>query len=103
MELFKFLLFILLSFSQNAFSYRITGATSGINAASGERPARRDLRSFQSSGAAFDLYIQALQMLQATNQANLLSHFEIAGIRKYLMTEGLVDTYFTVQGVEYSD
>jgi tyrosinase len=82
MELFKLILVFLLSFSHNAFSYRITGPTSGINAATGERPSRRDLRTMQSSGPPFDLYIQALQMFQATNQANLLSWYSVAGIRK---------------------
>lgn len=81
-NLFRFFIFFLLSFSHNAFSYRITGATSGINAQTGERPARRDLRTFQSSGPAYHLYIQALQMFQATNQAQQLSHYEIAGIRE---------------------
>ncbi len=86
MKLFSFILLFLLSVSHDAFSYRITGPTSGINAQTGERPARRDLRTLQRSGEQFDLYIQALQMFQATNQRDLLSHYSIAGIREYTTT-----------------
>lgn len=84
MEFFKFIILFLLSFSHNVFSYRITGCTSGINAQTGERPFRRDLRSFQTSGPAWDLYIQALQMFQGANQADLLSWYSVSGIRKLI-------------------
>lgn len=81
MEFFKVLLLFLLSFSHDVFSYRITGPTSGVNAQTGERPSRRDLRTLQTSGAQWDLYIQALQMFQAANQADLLSWYQVSGIR----------------------
>jgi tyrosinase len=81
MELFKLTLVLFLSLSHHVLSYRITGPTSGVNAQTGERPSRRDLRTLQSSGPQFDLYIQALQMFQATNQGDLLSHYSVAGIR----------------------
>jgi tyrosinase len=82
MELFRFVLLFLLSFSQNALSYQITGPTSGVNVQTGERPSRQDLRNLQGSGPAFDLYIQALQMFQEADQRDLLSWYSVAGIRK---------------------
>ncbi|ERF74869.1 hypothetical protein EPUS_03253 [Endocarpon pusillum Z07020] len=95
MEFFTFVLLFLLSFSHDVFSYRITGPTSGVNAQTGERPARRDLRTLQTSGAQWDLYIQALQMFQAANQADLLSWYSVSGIhgRPYRSWDGVNGNY----------
>jgi hypothetical protein len=82
MELFKYILVLVLSFSHHAFSYQISGPTSGVNVQTGERPSRQDLRNFQNSGPAFDLYIQALQLFQSANQQDLLSWYSVSGIRK---------------------
>jgi tyrosinase len=87
MELFKFILVLFLSLSEHVSSYQITGPTSGVNVQTGERPTRRDLRTLQSSGPQWDLYIQALQMFQGTNQAALLSHYGVAGIRMCTILE----------------
>ena len=66
-------------FSIVTHAYVIRGISAGVNPTTGERPARRDLREFQTSGPAFDLYIQALDRFQKTDQTDLLSWYEIAG------------------------
>jgi tyrosinase len=61
----------------------ITGATGGVNYATGERPSRQEISTFVASGAAYDLFILALRQLQSTNQSEPLSYFQIAGIHGY--------------------
>lgn len=68
--------------SASVNAYSITGITGGVNTQTGERPARRDLRDLQSSGAAFDLYVQALAQFQSDDQSDLISYYEIAGIQQ---------------------
>jgi hypothetical protein len=60
-------------------AYAITGVHGGVNAQTGARPFRQDLKSFQASGPAFELYIQALLQFQSDNQADLLSWYEVGG------------------------
>ena len=57
----------------------IKGATGGVNTATGQRPSRQNLVTFQGSGAAFDLFILALQKFQQENQANIVSLYKIDG------------------------
>ncbi|MCJ1477585.1 hypothetical protein MMC13_006258 [Lambiella insularis] len=64
-------------------SYAITGIKAGVNAVTGQRPFRQEFSIFQDSGAQFDLYIQALQRLQNTNQTAMLSYFQVCGIHGY--------------------
>lgn len=59
---------------------QITGATGGVNLATGERPFRREINVFATSGAPYDLFVLALLQLQSTNQSNILSYFQISGI-----------------------
>ena len=59
--------------------YAITGLKGGVNQISGQRPFRQDFSTFKNSGAAFDLYILALQQLQQQNQSTLLSYYQVAG------------------------
>lgn len=66
-------------------AYDIKGATGGVKA-SGERPARQNLVTFQNSGAAFDLYIQSLDKFQKENQAAKLGFFEIAGMLQFVFS-----------------
>ncbi|EED13327.1 tyrosinase [Talaromyces stipitatus ATCC 10500] len=73
----------LLTLSTEIYAYGITGISGGVNYDTGERPARRDLRDLQSSGAAFDLYIQALAQFQSDDQSDFVSYYEIAGIHGY--------------------
>ncbi|KUL89658.1 hypothetical protein ZTR_00412 [Talaromyces verruculosus] len=73
----------LIALSKQITAYGITGLSGGVNHDTGERPARRDLRDLQSSGAAFDLYIQALSQFQADDQSDLVSYYEVAGIHGY--------------------
>lgn len=42
-------------------------------------PTRREINEFSQSGPPFDLFILALQVLQARNQSEPLSYFQIAG------------------------
>jgi tyrosinase len=60
-------------------AYNIKGATGGVNTATGQRPSRQDLTSFQNSGAAFDLFVLAFQQFQLEDQAQLLSLYQIDG------------------------
>ncbi|EEA23434.1 hypothetical protein TMatcc_002304 [Talaromyces marneffei ATCC 18224] len=73
----------LITLSKQIAGYGITGLSGGVNTATGERPVRRDLRDLQSSGAAFDLYVQALAQFQADDQSDLVSYYEVAGIHGY--------------------
>lgn len=57
----------------------ITGVQAGVNADTGERPFRQEFSVFQSTGAAFDLYIQALYQFTQEDQSNEQSYFSIAG------------------------
>ena len=60
-------------------SYAIKGCQGGVNSTTGQRPFRQEFSSFQASGAAFDLYIQALQQLIQKNQLEQLSFYQVAG------------------------
>jgi tyrosinase len=78
----SFLLFILslgALLRTGSATYAITGAHGGVNAQTGARPFRQNLKDFQGSGPAFDLYIQALSQFQKNDQGNLLSWYEVAG------------------------
>lgn len=57
----------------------ITGVQAGVNAETGERPFRQEFSIFKDSGAAFDLYIQALYYFTQEDQGNEQSYFSIAG------------------------
>jgi tyrosinase len=62
-----------------ADAFAITGVTGGV-IANGPRPARRDIVEFQrNGGAGWDLYILSLQKMQAANQSDPLSYYQIAG------------------------
>ncbi|KAI9698509.1 MAG: hypothetical protein M1836_004090 [Candelina mexicana] len=78
-HLLYLLLVSIFSATVNA-AYAITGPQGGVNAQTGERPFRQELRTFANSGAAWDLYIQALAQLQSVNQGDLLSYYQIGGI-----------------------
>ena len=62
---------------------KITGATGGVDLATGARPFRLEINTFATLGAPYDLFILALRQLQSTNQSNPLSYFQIAGIHAY--------------------
>ncbi|KAH0539087.1 hypothetical protein FGG08_004325 [Glutinoglossum americanum] len=53
------------------------GAKGGVTL-NGERPDRSEFRDFQNTGEPFDLYIQALDWFQGTEQPELLSFFQVA-------------------------
>lgn len=61
-------------------SWAIAGATSGINNSTGARPFRLPIAELQQSGAAWDLYIQALQYWQSLDQSNMFSWYKVAAI-----------------------
>ncbi|ETN37390.1 uncharacterized protein HMPREF1541_08381 [Cyphellophora europaea CBS 101466] len=74
---------ICLLLSNLAVAFKITGAGGSHNATTGVRPYRLDINDFSQSGPPFDLYIQALSRLQARDQSDPLSYFQIAGIHGY--------------------
>lgn len=59
---------------------QITGARGGHDASTGARPFRLEMGDFAASGPGFDLYIQALNQMQATDQSDPFSYFQIAGM-----------------------
>ena len=95
MELFKILFFLLLSIVGDVTALRVTGATTNINTSTGQRPARKDLRTLQGAGPQFHLYIQALQRFQATSQSSLQSWYSVAGIhgRPFRSWDGVSGPY----------
>ncbi|KAI8175515.1 Tyrosinase [Colletotrichum sp. SAR 10_65] len=80
----------------------VTGVRSGINAQTGEVPARRDINSlYDEGGPQWDLYVGALTAMQDANETDPVSFFQIAGknyrvvdLNFYLMeqTQGIVRT-----------
>jgi tyrosinase len=56
----------------------IRGISGGVNSATGERPARLELRTLQASGPAFDLFVLALKAFQEDD--DLRSFYQIAGL-----------------------
>lgn len=75
--------------------YVITGATGGVNQNTGERPLKQDIQDFKNSGAAFDLFVLALQNIQQRSQNDTFSWYQFAGIhgRPFIAWDG-------VQGVQ---
>ncbi|KAL8870337.1 MAG: hypothetical protein Q9174_003596, partial [Haloplaca sp. 1 TL-2023] len=57
----------------------IHGIHAGANPETRERPFRQEFSTFKNSGAAFDLYVQALLKLQQRDQQDPLSFFGVAG------------------------
>ena len=80
MKAFVFHLFSAIFFATLVHSYAIIGATGGVDPASGQRPARQEFTTFASSGAAFDLYIQALKSFTDDDQSQLLSYYQVSGM-----------------------
>ncbi|KAI9806999.1 MAG: hypothetical protein M1833_002657 [Piccolia ochrophora] len=95
-----FLASLYLTVSINAYrtkAYVITGPDGGVNAQTGERPARQEIRTFQNSGPAWDLYIQALQTFQQLGQGEQLSYYQVSGIhgRPFIAWDGVNGPYQT--------
>lgn len=68
-----------LAFSPTSYAFAITGLQGGVNVATGERPIRQEISVFQYAGAAFDLYILALQQFMEQDQTDQFSYYQIAG------------------------
>ncbi|KAK7988124.1 hypothetical protein PG989_008439 [Apiospora arundinis] len=59
----------------------VTGLSSGVNTATGQRPVRQNVNTFAASGGPqWDLFILGLQAFQAAPESDQLSYFGIAGI-----------------------
>ncbi|KEZ46479.1 hypothetical protein SAPIO_CDS0817 [Scedosporium apiospermum] len=59
----------------------ITGATTGINSASGEAPPRLNINTLHKQGGpAWTLYVRALAAMQEAKSSDASSYFQIAGI-----------------------
>ena len=71
--------FVALVLISASHAYAITGAQGGVNVASGERPARQEISTFQHAGAAFDLYILAMQQIMQKDQLDFASYYQISG------------------------
>lgn len=70
---------ILALFAFRTTAYAITGVSAGVDNVTGERPFRKEINAFATSGAAWDLYVLSLRRLQQANQTYPLSYFQIAG------------------------
>ena len=73
----------------------VLGSRAGVNLETGERPLRQDIRTLQTSGPAFDLYILALQQLTKEDQSSPLSYYQLAGIHglPYIEWDGVSGQY----------
>ncbi|KAK8055867.1 Di-copper centre-containing [Apiospora rasikravindrae] len=70
----------------------VTGRTSGVNTATGQRPVRQNVNTLSASaGPQWDLFILGLQAFQAASESDQLSYFGIAGIhgRPYIPFNGV--------------
>ena len=72
-------------------TFVITGVHAGVNAVTGQRPFRQEFSTFQNTGPAFDLYIQALQQLAQTNQSAMLSYYAVAGKLRVFWGQSIID------------
>ena len=72
--------FVLAALVALSDSYAITGPQGGVNAATGQRPLRQEISSFQHAGPAFDLYLLAFQTFAQQDQTSLLSYYQVAGL-----------------------
>ena len=70
---------ITFAFASTSDAFAITGLQGGVNAATGERPIRQEISTFQQAGAAFDLYILSLRQFMQRDQSDPLSYYQIAG------------------------
>jgi tyrosinase len=59
-------------------TFPITGVQAGVTA-SGARPFRQNINTFQNAGPAWDLYILALETFTQMDPQDLTSYFQIAG------------------------
>lgn len=59
----------------------VTGPLTGVNMQTGAAPARMEINKMHAQGGpAWDLYVQALAELQAVDESDELSYFQIMGI-----------------------
>ena len=64
-----------------AAAQQVVGVSTGINNVTGERPARVNINTLQAeAGPHWDLYVQALDLFQREDMAELLSYYQITGI-----------------------
>ncbi|KAK8082497.1 hypothetical protein PG996_001278 [Apiospora saccharicola] len=74
----------------------VTGRTTGVNTATGQRPVRQNVNTLSASGSPQwlqprDLFILGLQAFQAASESDQLSYFGIAGVhgRPYIPFSGV--------------
>ncbi|KAL8794331.1 MAG: hypothetical protein Q9195_003158 [Heterodermia aff. obscurata] len=72
------------AFSHTSYAFAVTGLQGGVNASTGERPIRQEISTFQYAGAAFDLYILALQQFVQQDQADPFSFYQIAELAQQI-------------------
>ena len=63
---------------QASTSYAITGIHTGTDP-DGSLPIRHEIRALEQDSTTWTLYILGLDMLQYTNQTEMLSWYQIAG------------------------
>ena len=68
----------------NSNAFAVTGIKDGVNPATGERPVRLEISTFQHEGPAFDIYILAMQQFMQQDQSDPLSYYQISGGRERL-------------------
>lgn len=64
---------------QSSNNFAVTGINTG-NGTNGSVPARQEIRQLEQDDIMWTLYILGLDMLQFTNQTEMLSWYQIAGI-----------------------
>lgn len=61
-------------------AYIVTGATGNINKETGQRPFRQDIvKMYKAAGPTWDLFLLSLQAIQAKNQSDQLSWYQVSG------------------------
>ncbi len=83
----KLLVFVLgtLFLTNRTKAVAITGPQGGVDSATGQRPFRLEISTFQNNGPAFDLYILSFQRFVQQNQTNILSYYQVAGKRSLIL------------------
>ncbi|KAK3367218.1 hypothetical protein B0T24DRAFT_669551 [Lasiosphaeria ovina] len=60
---------------------QLTGVTAGVDPVTGERPSRLDINALHAQGGpAWDLFVQALSVMQTASESDWVSYYQIAGI-----------------------
>lgn len=85
---------------QTSNFYAITGIHTG-SGPDGSAPIRQEIRKLQQDNTTWTLYILGLDMLQYTNQTEMLSWYQIAGILLFAVGRQLLIEFIGIHGRPY--